>query len=1773
MKRNSRFAFLFFAFLSILIFNNCGGAGDGNTPQEGLESSEETAAEDQAILDVDPDAFFQRESDALLSLSAGAAPSCGSATDVAGTPFEKEICYLLQNGYWVLPAGQTLFQPNSSVSLQQSIDAVLRSLNLYQEASRFSGGLCPNNPVLSYALNKKILTNTSCPNPAGLRRIAGVVSDSDRGLQKSSSANLAYYNALVKRYDGPASLVSPSSPYGIARNFFKFSYEAEALPNWNAQMSPNSSTYGQTVSTRGQAAYILYQSLLNRDADSDGVRDGSDNCPQISNPSQTDFDGDRQGDSCDSDDDNDGILDLDDAFPFNAAENLDSDQDGTGNNADLDDDNDGVPDASDAFPLNASESKDNDMDGVGDNADADDDGDGVADAADNCPALANADQADNDHDGQGNACDETPDGSGNSPADFCPPYAQSSIYRPRTNRLLVSPSADWESAVRNAPSDTEILFADGTYRFSNNSWFPIRSNITLRSQSGNRDGVVFKGPGYAMNHDGFSITGQNVTIADLSITQTRNHAISIKGESIKNPNPALPDPSEAPHIYNVHLYNIGTQMIKGTPDTNMSDGVKDGLIACSRFEYKDDDGRTANQWKQGDYNGGIDLHNAVNFVIRDNHIENITGTGTGCEVDLCGAGYISHPGIFVWNQARGTLTERNVLLGNYRGIAYGLARSHTGGIIRNNFIYRPAMVYHEGGDVPGDAGIELETATGALVAHNTVYTPGYRGAIEARSGSNNRILNNFVSSEPWNRGDTNLTIQGNIGNLQVSDLASSSDPHLKANSRAMNACSALAEVSSDIDGESRAGRCDVGADFYSSGSGTAPADSDGDGITDGSDNCPQIHNTSQADADGDGTGDACDPTPNGDGGNSASSVVLQQGSNNYSGTADTFISERSWPPENVANFGGAAVLRTYSVNDRRILIRFDLSQFSADTPIQNADLALYTQVLDYPNTPTLDCYRITESWTEGSKVSEWDGVADGANWTSRGPGLGNWSQAGGSIAEKVCSGSYALNQWSSCDVKAVVQQWVSGSVPNYGLLCTSNVAYANDTSFSSSESATAANRPKLSITYGGSGGGTPPSGPFCGNGTLESGEACDDHNTANGDGCSSSCQIESAPPPPPPPPPSDTDGDGVADDSDNCPGAANANQADADHDGIGDACDSTPNGSGPGQSSGDLRATRLQSIQSQVSTLTNNTSLAQPTALAALHRSGQTFLTWTENASISGESYVVYRHTAPITSSNIASATPMAIVKENSSYYRSEATRSGSVQQRFIIQDGGPQLSSGTGLFVNTPADSGNFYYAVATTSGGQVNKGSFGPGNSLSAAVAEAVNDPKPVLVATGSNNGHISRIYTQFMDYHNWNPTMHGYAYNYSVTVESSYVPTGSALMPITVHIDGKNTRYTNAETYGSGIWISLDAPYFASYAEQDWYWGFSCYNNFQDATRTTVDDGPICNFSEIRMLRALKDTIRDPYYSNHADPTRIYAWGHSMGASGVISWAMHYPQIFSIVYASEGMTDYAGDPVWRNENQGRWGSLARNNPVLNLGISWIDGSNTAESVEELNGLGIWDYMDHKTLACDAAYADKETAFIIAVHGSNDDTIQAASQGYPFYQCMDNGKRGYVGQVNGAYHGWQGYQPGDAIDFRMLVIPWNPYEDAISMTPDADKSFPNQSYIAFSNTTGSDLATNSGLSDYNLNVMWDVSQVTDLPTRYEAVLYTSSTSSVSSDVTPRRLQSFQALPGHAYGWQNVASNGQVLASGSVVADSKGLITVPGFSISSAGNRLILTY
>ncbi len=171
---------------------------------------------------------------------------------------------------------------------------------------------------------------------------------------------------------------------GAAHQIYAYAIDDAGGTNPLLTNSPKTVQCGLTPDQLAAVMSVINEILMEDvDSDGDGILDSQDNCPSVSNADQKNTDSDSSGDACDSDDDNDGVPDISDAFPLNPNEWTDTDGDGVGNNADPDDDNDGVADGQDAFPLDPSESKDADGDGIGDNADPDDDNDGIPDALEN----------------------------------------------------------------------------------------------------------------------------------------------------------------------------------------------------------------------------------------------------------------------------------------------------------------------------------------------------------------------------------------------------------------------------------------------------------------------------------------------------------------------------------------------------------------------------------------------------------------------------------------------------------------------------------------------------------------------------------------------------------------------------------------------------------------------------------------------------------------------------------------------------------------------------------------------------------------------------------------------------------------------------------------------------------------------------------------------------------------------------------------------------------------------------------------------------------------------------------------------------------------------------------------------------------------------------------------------------------------------------------------------------------------------------------------------
>jgi aspartate 1-decarboxylase len=394
------------------------------------------------------------------------------------------------------------------------------------------------------------------------------------------------------------------------------------------------------------------------------------------------------------------------------------------------------------------------------------------------------------------------------------------------------------NAVNNAASGTTILIADGTYNLGQKGyylWFDT-PNVTLRSATGNREGVVLDD-----NYSGseiITVAASHVTIADVTLMRAGTHPIHVISNDTGDTLNTL--------IYNVHIIDPGQQAIKINPHAAKVHFTDDGVIACSTIELTDS-GR-AKVWEINGscYTGGVDGHQSRGWVIRDNTVKGF----------WCQQGLAEH-GVHFWTGSRDTVVERNKFIDNARGVGFGLIENgtgriyadnpcpgasgyvdHFGGIIRNNFISadRTELFNSEYG---ADGGIALTQACGAQAVHNTVaFAAEPFAAIEWRFANTDvNLLNNLATHNLMDRGGS-ASLSGNLSNQPLSLFVDSAHGDLHLKSTAGTAIDQGTPVPSgicndDFDGQSRpvASARDVGADEYSSGPGNTPPIADDLSIT------------------------------------------------------------------------------------------------------------------------------------------------------------------------------------------------------------------------------------------------------------------------------------------------------------------------------------------------------------------------------------------------------------------------------------------------------------------------------------------------------------------------------------------------------------------------------------------------------------------------------------------------------------------------------------------------------------------------------------------------------------------------------------------------------------------------------------------------------------------------------------------------------------------------------------------------------------------------------
>ena len=360
-------------------------------------------------------------------------------------------------------------------------------------------------------------------------------------------------------------------------------------------------------------------------------------------------------------------------------------------------------------------------------------------------------------------------------------------------------------AAKAAQPGQTLLLADGTYFLSH--VLQIRTDrVTLRGKSGRRDAVVLD-CSRSQDHEGIYIAACNgVTIADLTLANVRQNGYKINSDTGVN-NVTL---------YNCVGHNIWQRQVKGVPGP-LVDGARAGSKDCriryclfynDRAKRLDDEPfeRANPDQFHGDYIGGIDSMNIRHWEITDNVFVGIHGKNSAAR----GA-------IFLWNDSRDAVVERNIIIDCDSGICLGNSFraeqwkdfAHCSGfLVANNFVTRCPenniladhtkdcrIVFNTVHDPAGRLGRMIRVIhdnDGLVVADNLFSGP--RMIIES-PGEKLEIRDNLVKPVP------DYFVDADRGNLHLTKSAVD----------AIGKAKPMKEVPADIDGVPRGDTPDLGA--------------------------------------------------------------------------------------------------------------------------------------------------------------------------------------------------------------------------------------------------------------------------------------------------------------------------------------------------------------------------------------------------------------------------------------------------------------------------------------------------------------------------------------------------------------------------------------------------------------------------------------------------------------------------------------------------------------------------------------------------------------------------------------------------------------------------------------------------------------------------------------------------------------------------------------------------------------------------------------------------
>jgi len=566
------------------------------------------------------------------------------------------------------------------------------------------------------------------------------------------------------------------------------------------------------------------------------------------------------------------------------------------------------------------------------------------------------------------------------------------------------------------------------------------------------------------------------------------------------------------------------------------------------------------------------------------------------------------------------------------------------------------------------------------------------------------------------------------------------------------------------------------------------------------------------------------------------------------------------------------------------------------------------------------------------------------------------------------------------------------------------------------------------------------------------------------------------------------------------------------------------------------------------------------TELLALHRAGQTILTWKEPilqdapakltyrewiglrdmhvVTSRRHRYRIYRGAEPVTAATIAKAELVDEVEPltgwNGDFYGIDPKKDAFVP-RYVVLEGADPVAPGTAVYAHNPKAAGRAYYAVTLAVDGEEDLTGFDAGNSLAQPIEESVGQGVPVLqrVERPAEFNYVKGPKLHY--YVRWeappNANLPSRPIDYLVGLPPG---AGDKPAPVGLHLHcwggslegGYGWWYDAAQ--GAILISTNQIPY-------DWWTGY----HENAGTWKSWRDGVVRDYTQTRLISFL-DWATTQW---KIDPSRVFTAGSSMGGSGSPSVAL------------------------RRADRVAWC------------VSWVGVHRPAESpqfsgsYERVYGRTEWrlPFQDRKKHAFehfdDAAYVRddpaRETPLIVFANGKNDSAIGWA-QAREFWKALQETRRPHVFRWGQSGHGQRAILPGPT-----------PGERELGVDVRLDRTLPAFTNCSLDDDPGEgDPNAGAREGQSNLHLFWDPESSADEVGRWSMILKLNRQAPKDDcrvDVTPRRCFQFRAREGTKVKWRTLSAAGAELQAGEIVADKWGLVTAPGVQVNKEGTRLTL--